>query len=311
MSSPIKQIILYTLIFYVLLFSYCAYDKFYVKVIDQYGVPVHDVNVVVGSLTVLLMAVGSETDYLKTDSDGRFRIGGPRVGIELIEKNGYEFAGKYGYGSTSINMSYNRKLHKNSYDNPYYIIAWKRDKPDALVGTGGYIATKLQSSEKYYNAVFLKDNSHFGKMIETKVIDQLDETLIIRYTEDKSQTIKHIAKELHPWELTLTVPQGGLIETDDIFRNLAPEVGYQQSWTIRSADLGGVGSWTKNTFYIKAKNGQIYGQFSIKYRSDMHDFSIGPYWLNFNGSRNLTRPKKYAYCQYQKEFDCSIEEHGP
>lgn len=288
-------------------------SSFYVKVIDQHGEPVPDVKVRVGTLTNLFLVSGSKTEFYNTDDDGRFNLGGPRVGIELIHKNGYEFRHGKGFGSTTTYSNFKRG-QENSYSNPYYILAWKREKPEKLLGTESSRGTPLFPNNHYYKVDIVNDRFRYPKKQPELPLKKINAELLVRFKENKNIILRKLPTVIYPWEFTLAVPNGGLIETDDIIRNLAPKAGYQQTWTIRSNDLTHKGIYSvRKKFYLKSNNGNIYGQFAIEIIPDKNYLWFKSYWLNTNSSRNLTRPKKYIYCK-PRDFvpeNCSIDNFGP
>ena len=292
---------------------------FYVKVIDQYGNPVPDVSVRVGTITTMFITAGSRIDFYTTNSDGRFKLGGPRVGIELIEKNGYEFSSDAGFGSTSIYGAYDGwysipqyKETPNSYSNPYYILAWKRESLEPLIGNQRLSGVTLESNDDFYQIYFMDEDILLREKEYKRAAKPIKASLLVRYKESEKIVLNRQSKEMHPWELTLEVPGGGLIETDDIIRNLAPEKGYKQQWTISSSDLPEIDRQFTRRFYIKAHDGQIYGQFIFKFRPGFRSLAFKPYWFNYNASRNLTRPKRYVYCNNQfLPRNCSLDDYGP
>jgi hypothetical protein len=92
------------------------------------------------------------------------------------------------------------------------------------------------------------------------------------------------------WSVTISVPDGGLLETNEEFMFEAPTDGYQQSIEVQMTtnDL----NWTagaKMRFYFKSRNGSIYGwaeatiypQYQKAAAIDMD------YYVNPTGSRNL------------------------
>lgn len=311
MLKTLKGIVLF-----IVLFISTGCSGFHLKAVDQYGKPVPDVKVRVGILTNLFLATGGRSDFYQTDNDGRFVLGGPRSDIELIQKDGYEFGYGKGFGSVNIYRHYDMgqlKQEDNSYSNPYYILAWKREKPEPLIGKESTKGIKLIPNSKYYEIDFSNEGVHQKKIFNFKATNKTNAIMLVRYKEFNKTVRNWQNKKKHPWELTLFVPQGGLIKTDDIIRNLAPKVGYQQQWIIRSDELENVDSKISQKFYIKAKNGQLYGQFTIEFVPQFTALSIEPYWLNPNGSRNLTRPKKYIYCK-PRQFvpeNCSVDDFGP
>lgn len=300
-----------------LLVTGCSHPRFHVKVIDQNGNSVPDVSVQLGVLSNFILASGGSTEFYTTDADGRFKIGGPRSFIRLIQKNGYEFENGKGFGSYSIYSNYadygrNPPDKKNAYSNPYYILAWKRKEPELLIGADSLRGIKLFPDSQYYKINFTNKGIYREKIDQSGNIDSINAVLLVRYEESKEIVLNRQGKEMHPWVLTLAVPQGGLVKTDDIIRNLAPKDGYQQEWTIRSTDFSYINTTFTKKFYLKSKDGQVYGQFEIKLLPLPRSLRFESYWLNFNASRNLARPKKYVYCNsHFWPSRCSLDDYGP
>lgn len=299
----------------IVIFSATGCSGFYVKVIDQYGNPVPDVSVRVGAVTSMVITTGSRTDFYTTNSGGRFKMRASSSGIELIEKNGYEFSSDKGFGSIDVAGNYTRNEAKespNSYSNPYNILAWKREPPEPLIGKQRAKGINLTSNDDFYPIYFTNEGVTQHAIKYKRNATPIKAPLLVRYKESEEVVLNRQSKEMHPWELTLEVPGGGLLETDDIVRNLAPEKGYKQQWTISSSDLPEIDRQFTRRFYIKAYDGQVYGQFVVTFVPHFRDLNFEPYWFNYNASRNLTRPKKYVYCN--NDFlprDCSLDDYGP
>lgn len=298
------------------IFGATGCSGFYVKVIDQYGDPVPDVSVRVGAVVSMFITTGSRTDFYTTNSDGRFKMRASSSGINLIEKNGYEFSNDDGFGSTDVAGNYTRndaKERPNSYSNPYYILAWKREIPDPLLIGKKSLRRITLALDDDFQQIYLTDKDVFLRTMEYKSkTNPKKAPLLVRYKESEEIVLTKQSKEMHPWELTLEVPGGGLIETDDIIRNLAPEKGYKQQWTISSSDLPYINYISTRRFYIKAHDGQVYGQFIIEFWPETRTLDFKPYWFNYNASRNLTRPKKYVYCNNKfLPRSCSLDDYGP
>lgn len=291
-------------------------SNFYVKVIDQYGEPVPDVNVQVGSLFNFFIVSSGVTSFKTTSRNGRFTVGNSSVGIEFIEKNGYEFSSNYGYGSTYFRENYKRE-HGNSYFKPYYILAWKRDVPEPLVSSNGSRGVRLVPGE-YYKIDFSKGGRYqaIGTIERnTQSVSDMDADLVV-FLEQDPEVVMVRGKEYHRWTISLTVPQGGLQKVKDIMPNRAPDSGYKsEPWIISYDDRYDdryIDSSVGQQFYIKSRGGETYGQFTFSYNPGFGVLSFGKFWVNENGSRNLTRPKRYIYCRSQfAPKDCSLDDYGP
>lgn len=303
-------------IIFALFLSSCS--SYYVQVIDQYGAPVPDITFRVSSLSNAFLVSGYSNKYHTTTAKGRFSIGGPRVGIDLIEYNGYEFSHAHGFGSISITPKILKEYYANkpnSYKNPYYILAWKREAPEQLIpAIGGF---RLKPDNKFHQIKLKKIRGStkelYLKSLPADIrLENGEAPLLVRYKEFDEVWFDNQGKERHPWELTLRAPQGGLIATQDLIRNLAPKDGYQEEITIRSSDFRQGIYHIKRRFYFKSQNGQVYGQFEIDFTLHRREMGFDSFWLNPNGSRNLTRPKNFAYCLSRYNvYDCSLDNYGP
>lgn len=298
------------ILLFIMLTTGCS--SYHVKVIDQHGQPVPDVIFVTGisslSFPVPFAQVNPTVEFYKTDSDGRFRNGDSRLVIRYIEANGYEFSHEKGFGSSSPPY---HSGGKNSYNKPYTIIAWKRQEPELLKGTEHDRGLQVIPDNQYYKIDIMRDQFRYLKKKTGKSLESIDAELLVQYKEYKEVILNRHSKEMHPWELSLVIPNGGLIVTNDIFRNVAPKDGYQKKWTVRSSDLPRIDSSVTKKFYMKSKSGQVYGQFTIKFRPYLRNLAFTSYWLNTNGNRNLTRPKKYVYCISHHHRNCSIDNYHP
>lgn len=92
------------------------------------------------------------------------------------------------------------------------------------------------------------------------------------------------------WTFTLSVPDGGLIESTEEFMFLAPEEGYEPSIEIGyQADDANWRSQEKRKFFIKSRNGQHYARIEITLLPSYRDKAAYDleWFLNPNSSRNL------------------------
>lgn len=79
--------------------------------------------------------------------------------------------------------------------------------------------------------------------------------------------------------------------TDDEFMYLAPESGYQKTYTFTMSSTNA--NWKRELdglrFYLKSRDGQVYGRFIFDIIPDYNDVSVfNVRWaVNPNDSRNL------------------------
>jgi hypothetical protein len=92
-----------------------------------------------------------------------------------------------------------------------------------------------------------------------------------------------------PYEFifTLSVPNGGLQVSEDAYTYLAPQNGYQMSWSFENKPQNNPPDfpWTK-TCYFQLRNGKMYAGVRLGFCNGGFDFFFDGY-LNPSGSRNL------------------------
>ena len=96
------------------------------------------------------------------------------------------------------------------------------------------------------------------------------------------------------WSVTISVPEGGLFESDDEFMFEAPTNGYQPTMEIQEStnDLHWAAS-AKARFYFRSRNGSIYGRCEATIHPQYQKGAAIDlnYYVNPSGSRNL-EPKQ-------------------
>ena len=96
------------------------------------------------------------------------------------------------------------------------------------------------------------------------------------------------------WKIVVAAPGGGLVEATDLYKNQAPENGYQEAYSFAQgkSEPKWIGRFTK-TFYVHTINGQ-YAKVMIDLTPGTNRPGAGlgiglslAIWLNPSGSRNL------------------------
>lgn len=256
--------------------------NFYGRVIDQDGHPLSGVRVAVSTRRWLYAsASGLDAKFIKTvletDSDGRFQLdeNGDDLAVETIEKSGYEPEPKalrgFGYSTTN-------KTNQNP-NNPVVFRMWKSESKQQLLAGNQFLP--IVPDGRTYTFDLIK-----GNLLEGEAEGDL------RFWLKRSDDAKWGGK--YDWSFEITPVGGGLKEEADAYDSmfLAPDDGY-----IKKAQLHFHPSdeqWTygvKKRFYLKARNGQIYGRIEIEidayYLKDKQGrFGIN-YSVNPSGSRIL------------------------
>jgi|GEM_PF-6407632 len=250
--------------------------KFYGKVIDQHGKPVEHVDVIFKARSGY-MAEGDGRQFTRGNEYGVFVIEdvvGAGLGIGLV-KAGYQFNLGHVKDFENFPRFEDSKLWSDhsSPDNPFVFKAWKI--ADGYPLTSHARATYGFKLNEIYSLDFFSSNKKRVK--KQGQFGELD--LQVYFTRDD---------DADTWEVTLTVPDGGLIETNDVYMNLAPENGYQSNMTF---------SGTKKTnftmdklFYIHSR-GNSYGRLLVKIRPYR---KIGG-GLTINHVMNLEQGRRLEY----------------
>ena len=241
----------------------------YGKVVDQNGEPVLDAKVV-GNVD---LTFGDSKAYkTTTDAKGLFHFLGLRgqgLGIEL-EKDGYYF----NYMLPSADRPQNYLPDPN---NPLIFTMWKLRGAEPMV-----------HDKKFYGInpdgrIFTIDLVNKKKIEGTNALGDL------RVQIQRPAKIKRGGK--FDWSLVITAIGGGVIEvTNASYLYEAPKSGYQQTYEVRMAAANP--NWQEQierAFYIKSRDGKVYGHFHVNIIPNYNDTSVFDMesYVNPAGSRNL------------------------
>ncbi len=249
---------------------------FYGEIVDQNGQPVADVDVAGNVLRAGgIDSTKSEPHKTKSDANGLFRFEGLR-GMDLgivPSKVGYEY---------DLRLPSNwSDAYKADPNNPVIFTMWK------IQGAEPMIHTELDSRVPYDGTYATFD---FFSGMKSDV-----GALIINLIRNPIRIIR--SQGHFDWTVQISVSGGGLVEATDSYKNLAPENGYQPTFSFSMPKDDP--NWTQSlttTFYVHTAKGQ-YGRVDIdlttdSVRTDGTGISIEA-WINPSGSRNLEfDPKK-------------------
>lgn len=252
---------------------------FYGKIVDQYGNPVPGVVVKYKAQSQYL-AAGTGFGKTTTDEDGRFNTRGAEgVGLSIRKfiKPGYQFSGIQDFDNFQ-RFEHSILWRDFTIDSPYVFKAWKVDRyPEVNTGgtTFGFDLGELYSMD--FTAPYVTNVKHKKK---------LDLDLQVRFDRDDAG-----------WRVKLLVPDGGLIETDDLFMNLAPEEGYRQEINYSGPKEKYIS--IKKKYYIHSR-GKFYGYLSADIRPYHRNKAMSAirfrYVMNLENGRELTvRETRYVY----------------
>lgn len=268
--------------------SYNSKFEFYGLVVDQHGDPIEGAFVRMQT-TKYKRSIGLKIDYshedfirnseaVYTDASGRFEFRegfGSSLLIEEISKEGYVAA----RGKMNISfLSTSGALHKPDSSSPVVYTMWKKSGAEPLV--------KEDFRMRFYKGDPPQGISLVqGRWIKTNTADA---DLIISASMEEPDSKRPFQ---YDWQVTIAPVNGGLIETDDIFPYEAPESGYQKNYSFsqKKGDVNWVSSIPNLSFYIKSRDGQIYGNLMIDFSTHRSGrfFTVVKILANPNGSRNL------------------------
>ena len=260
----------------------------YGRVIDQYGQPVSDADVYYAGTNAFL-AAGGGRGVVKTDDDGYFEIetSGEKLSLwgirhPSIEEGGYPKASNTNLDIKSSNMYPDWTVH-NTKDNPYIILAWRLGKYEGAIA--GSESLRL-SSDGTMHTLNLDKSSRKKNLIKGKFEGQF------RISCQRSHMESN--RDYGDWSIVFSAINGGFLETDDLYMNIAPESGYQPSFNInmKKGTQEYKHELLNKRFYFMANSGQEYGSLIVDFQPfynssrDVCNIRLR-YKINPTGSRNL------------------------
>jgi hypothetical protein len=249
---------------------------FYGLVIDQDSNPLPGVKIK-SSLRHWKMAppdygfIGADEIPLEatTGADGRFELTGASGDVfgVLLYKDGYEAGSeKNGFGAGSY-----------SYANPVIFKMWKTGEKAQLVTGSKFWG--IVPDGRVYTIDFLQ-----GTKTESANTPGDIRISVLRSSQIQPRTKFN-------WSFSIQAIDGGLIETDDPFMYLAPGGGYESPYqfTMNATNADWKRELNGLQFYLKSRNGQLYGRVKFDIIPDYRDVSVfNVNWaVNPSGSRNL------------------------
>ena len=259
------------------------------RVIDQVGNPVVGAKMFVDAGGNYL-AAGSGTRFITTDENGFFEVAdlkGTDLALGDGKKDGYEIHVKTPLGAREgeelvwphfyAYKAYNNALLWEDYthEHPYVIKAWKVEKYAQVASSEDDLGFKPDG--RVYKLDLLKSPIDYGSKLQGG-----DITVV--FLVDKSK-----------WSVKIGAVDGGLQETSDVYKNIAPEAGYQSEATYHGNVSGrGQDNFDKN-YYFKSRNGQVYGSLKMTIRpsADTDPDIVLSYVVNIEQGRELAvKPKE-------------------
>jgi len=279
---------------YQIAMSALPHITFYGRIIDQYNMPVSGASVFYIGTNAYLSAGGGRGQVM-SDENGYFEIDTEGASLELGGIGHPEIDGVY----HMIGSSRKRDASFVSYDDPqgrhpnwrnytkkesaYLIRAWRLGEYEGSVS--GNESLRIDSDGSIYTLNLDKSKREMN-IVKGEGKGQFRISCQRRHMESN--------RDYGDWSLSLSPINGGLLETDDLYMNIAPESGYQPSFKV---DMKKEQSDYKHTlenkrFYFKTNNGQEYGSMVVQFQPfysvsrDICNIRM-TYKINPTGSRNL------------------------
>jgi len=246
--------------------------NFYGRVVDESNVAVANANVHF-EWTDLSPAGNSEADT-KSDENGFFSLRdrlGKRLIVDVV-KEGYYSSGD----ARNASFEYANPadgLFIPDQNNPRVFHLRKKGEGVELIHGSQLFGFRTNGPVQYLDLIQ-------GKNTLTPPGDLAAQ--IIRDSRNNEARFN--------WSVTISVPSGGIFETNEEFMFEAPPDGYQQSIEVQmmTNDLHWVAG-AKKRFYFKSRNGSVYGWAEATiYPQYQNAAAIDlDYYVNPSGSRNL------------------------
>lgn len=273
---------------------------FYGRVLDQYVQPVEGASVWFSGEHAYLLS-GGGNGFAHTDQEGYFTINTTGAALvlgsvrhsEIDKVVYYTVPDRYNpstltYKNTVRMLSNGNKhvtLNYNDYrrkDNAYEIRVWRMGQYAGALR--GFAAFNIPSDGT---------KSSFTFDVARKSISLVSDRSKAHFHMSCNRSAMEHYQDFSDWNLNIDVADGGIIETDDLYLNLAPATSYGESWTVDMRE--GTSSFRRRLFkrfYFVTASGKQYGGLKAKFEP-----FLGPseqscrvyldYKINPTGSRNL------------------------
>lgn len=259
---------------------------FHGQIVDQNGNFVSNVNIryEIAYEDGLVRYEGFAYDkgIVKSDARGEFHIHRDKgLGLTILsmEKDGYEFLNKGFWGHVYAEDVPGRPQPViSTSSSPYVFKAYKRRPAEPLLV--GEQSARLDPNGKPTGIDLVSRTVHRDQDLQGDLIISLE------------RPIDASVHTPYAWKVKITLPAGGIIPTDDLFMNEAPEGRYEQTWIQEINPDPSVRNnrELKKRFFIKMRNGKMYGAAEMEFMS-LYNLDSSAVFMNFRvnpqGSRNL------------------------
>lgn len=244
---------------------------FYGLVIDESNLPVQGAQIEFGWTD--LSSEGYSRDKATSDRTGRFALE-HRRGKHLtvnVRKEGYYFSARDNSNFTYAGENVNFVANSNS---PIVFHLRKKGTQELLAVKSIPGFAKIAKLPRTGSAVEID-------LLKGTIVSNGGHLVLEFNAASPTNTIRQ-----YDWRCRLSVPKGGLLQTDEEFMFQAPEKGYQSAVSIEMAASDP--DWSpeaRKRFFVLLPNGQ-FGRFDFHLLARNGVFSVDSF-VNLSGSRNL------------------------
>jgi hypothetical protein len=177
-------------------------------------------------------------------------------------------------------------VHHPDPARPVVFPLWRKGASVELLTSSAFLKIENIDPNRVHTVNLLEDRIMPGLLDEGDVVVEV-------YNEGAGTDAKgRNLRQQYDWEVKLSLPGGGIVQTNDPYLYRAPEAGYQEQLVFRSnkADK----DWTpimRGNYYFRDGQGR-YGKLHLEVRARGQDavVSFEDVAMNSSGSRNL-QPK--------------------
>lgn len=266
---------------------------FYGKVVDQNMKPLRDVRVFgfvrsfdTAYLEKLAPGTGEQIEYewtVMTDKNGVFAVRGFRglsLHIRKFERDGYAAPSYKDELFLISEKHYGKEAHKAIQDQPVVFKMWTKDKTDHAEDL---IRREIKISGPADGREYRVDLTSGSCVTNTGNIYDVSIKVV-------SASLNANPDTKYDWSFSLSMPDGGLVFTDDPHPFEAPEGGYISLVISEHSSADKIWSRSeKRRYYIRSRGGALYAMIDVTvyaYRDGKSLVRIDSV-ANANGSRNL------------------------
>ena len=249
--------------------------NFYGQVVDDAGQPVAGATVELGWNTNTATGGGSAERQTTSDAQGLFSLTGEHGKILQVhvEKAGYYTVSDGHGGNFFFEYANPAEPDYHQPDEHHPVTFYLRRKGLSAMVQSKTLRTSLRLGQPQVRVNFLSGFFH------------PDGQLVLDLDKPDYRTVRG----RFPWSVTLSIAQGGLIETDEQFPFLAPAYGYAPSVRIDMSDPAAhdYSTGATRTYYFFLQDSNTYGHVTVDTAGNLPSLNVSYVYNPEPGNRVL------------------------